>query len=48
MKLLLASLAILVSGAALAEDGNDTCKRVTDANGVRVWQCAPTPSPENK
>ena len=42
MKLLFATLAVMVSTVALAE-GQFTCKSVSDEKGTRVWQCTPPP-----
>jgi hypothetical protein len=42
MKLLLATLAVMVSTAALA-DGKFTCNFVGEEKGTKVWQCAPPP-----
>lgn len=42
MKLLLVTVAVMVSNVALA-DGSDTCKFVGEGNGTKIWQCAPTP-----
>jgi hypothetical protein len=42
MKLLLATLAVMVSTAALAE-GTFTCNFVGEENGKKVWQCTPPP-----
>jgi hypothetical protein len=42
MKLLLATLAVMVSTAALAED-NFTCNFVGEEKGKKVWQCTPPP-----
>ena len=40
MKLLLVIATVIISTAAVASD----CKLVTDGDGIRVWQCAPTPT----
>ena len=42
MKLLLATLAVMVSTAALA-DGKFTCNFVGEEKGTKVWQCTPPP-----
>ena len=43
MKLLLVTMAALLSAAALAQDSN-TCKLVDEGKGIKTWQCAPTPA----
>jgi hypothetical protein len=42
MKLLLVTVAVVVSTAAIANE-SDTCKLVGEGKGTKVWQCAPTP-----
>jgi hypothetical protein len=42
MKLLLATLAVMVSTAAQA-DGQFTCNFVGEGKAAKVWQCTPPP-----
>jgi len=47
MKCLVAFVVVMISGAAFAQ-GTDVsgCRLLSEANGTRVWQCAPTPTPD--
>ena len=45
MKFCLLAMALMLSGAALAQS-TDTpgCRLLSEGNGTKVWQCAPTPA----
>ena len=45
MKFFLLAMTLVMPGAAFAQ-GTDAhgCKLLSDGNGKKVWQCAPTPA----
>jgi hypothetical protein len=45
MKFLAALIASAISGAVFAQEiAVPGCKLLSDGNGTKVWQCAPTPA----
>jgi hypothetical protein len=45
MKYLAAVITLAISASALAQETDvPGCKLLSDGNGTKVWQCAPTPA----